>query len=339
MVGEQIAEFVAEAALKTPVGEQAAATLWDTAFPVLAKFPLAARLFPEARAAAQSGNVLPFLSQADIESVGPLTNPLAAPVSRIKGLVLPKGPFKPNETEWRQIMSSSLLTNKYQALVEKSLAPSLEEAAPQSVRTLWAIRAEAAADDSIKLSHLSGRALPQYKIDLEVPPEELSAGNRLDYGAGGGQEFAKDARLEGLPFNAYSFDPGLDAPLAHDLSRISQMLGIARTVDSGWYLTPEEYRFLGRLRPEPFTFSKFDQLPKGYFDSLFSNWSAIYYDSDVPAALDRMMSLLRPGGRARVNPVMPWKQEAVESWMKTHNLTPLPFRSSKAEMVTWVRPS
>jgi hypothetical protein len=243
---------------------------------------------------------------------------LGRPASRIVDMQLPKGQFTPNETEWRQIKFSPELQRAYGTKFRRGESPSLNQIAPPRVQALNALKAGA---PSRELPWMTSRGLDTYIDKFDPPMGELNAAGKvwLDLGPGGQQEAAKDARLLGFRSIIASVDQRLALPLAEDLHGLSPTLGRFRPGAASWGLTPEEYRYLGRLHPEPFTAAHESELPFKDYDGVMGLYSASHY-GDMTTALNRVNRLLKPNGFGGLYPIRPQAIESVNSWFKNANM-------------------
>jgi hypothetical protein len=248
------------------------------------------------------------------------------PVSRLGESTVPVGDFAPNETEWRQMMSSERWTRDYGRKVRRNESPSLSEAAPDRVKALSQLTAGREATRGERTVWMTARGMESYRERLQIPDHELDTPGRLvlDLGAGAQQELAKDARLAGLRSIVASVDPSLGKSVADDLASLAPHAGKFRPGADHWFLTPGEYRYLGRLNPERFTATDESELPFKQYDSVYAQYSIPYYTApdELEGAMARINGLLAPRGNARVYPIRPCQIAPIRGWFAKQNIEP-----------------
>ena len=250
------------------------------------------------------------------------------PTSRLGSGKLPQGNFFPNETEWRELMSSRQFERDYSRKVLRGESPNLSDAAPPRVKALNEIAkgANQVKDGNGSTVWMTARGLEGYKERLNIPDSEIDTVGKvvLDFGAGAQQELAKDARKLGLRSTFASVDPGLSQPLADDLARTSDQVGKFRPAADSGFLTPKEYRYLGRLHPERFTTAHESDLPFKQFDSVYAQYSLPFYSKadEINEAMERINNLVKPGGNARVYPIRPSQIDPIKEWFASRNMQP-----------------
>jgi hypothetical protein len=244
--------------------------------------------------------------------------------SRIIDGKLPLGDFRPNDREWREIKKSDGLQNDYARKVRRNESPSLEIAAPALVRRLNLMTSNGEPG-----AFMTSRGLDRYINRLEIPDSELRSpgASILDVGSGAQQELAKDMRTGGYESTVYSIDPRMKLSINEDLGKLHTSLGEHRDVE-GLYVTPKEYRLIGRLFPEARTEAMTAENLKfsdNKFNSVYGLYSVPYYlkDADtIEATLGELNRVLASGGTARLYPVVPAEEDVMASWFKSHKIKP-----------------
>jgi SAM-dependent methyltransferase len=157
---------------------------------------------------------------------------------------------------------------------------------------------------------MTKRERPFYQQFLEIPDEELAPGKTVvEIGSGAKQEFARS--VEGA--RVISVDPGLALSEAKDLERLGRKI-------------PQEYRLEGRRNPHPLTLAAVGDrlpLPDHSVDSAYASFSLPMYSqslNDIPAFLNEVRRVVKPGGTARIYPVETRNLATVEKWIASNRI-------------------
>jgi SAM-dependent methyltransferase len=157
---------------------------------------------------------------------------------------------------------------------------------------------------------MTKRERPFYQQFLEIPDEELALGKIVvEIGSGAKQEFARS--VEGA--RVISVDPGLALSEAKDLERLGRKI-------------PQEYRLEGRRNPHPLTLAAVGDrlpLPDHSVDSAYASFSLPMYSqslNDIPAFLNEVRRVVKPGGTARIYPVESRNLATVEKWIASNRI-------------------